>query len=646
MQATPSNLGSPITRGMHQTKIILEMIKFEHTVFMLPFALMATVLAAHGDWALLWRKLPWVLVAMVGARSAAMAFNRIVDARYDALNPRTAKRALPAGLLTVPQVVAFTVVAAALLVWAAAMLNPLALALSPVALVLALGYSYTKRFTPFSHFFLGLALAVAPVGAWIAVTGRIDPPALWLGGAVVCWLFGFDTIYALQDTEFDRANGLRSLPAWLGNARALVVSRLVHALMIGLLVMVGLSAHLGPIYYVAVGLVALLITYEQSLVKHDDLSRLDVAFFTLNGYISVGLFVLTLADVLIGGSVAHAASLPPAPKAAARYAVTDLGTLPGYSASEAQAINNRGQVVGTAYFRGPFQVKADKWRAFRWEGGKRHDLGALPGYANSAACGINDRGDIVGYCTNKGHGDRNPLVVWRDGALRALGVTDHNLTPVCAINNRGQVAGSTLFHSAGAPQTAFLWRGGPPRALGTLHPGAYSMAAALNNAAPPLVVGNSYERSFVWSDGKMKPLATLGGGSCQPRAINDRGDIVGWAELRHPNLTHACLWRKGAATDLGALSQGGQSIAEAVNNRGVVVGNANADAPSQLDHAFLWQDGKMTDLNRELPTDSSVILVSANGINDHGQIICDGFPANEGNNEHQHAFLLTPARAR
>lgn len=290
----------PLTRGVRQTKIILEMIKFEHTVFMLPFALMATVLAARSDWALLWHKLPWILVAMVGARSAAMAFNRIVDARLDALNPRTATRAIPAGLLTVPQVAAFTVVAALLLVCAAAMLNPLALALSPVALLLALGYSYTKRFTPFSHFFLGLALAVAPVGAWIAVTGRVEPPALWLGSAVVCWLFGFDTIYALQDTEFDRANGLRSLPAWLGNARALVVSRFVHALMIGLLIMTGLSAHLGLVYYVAVALVALLIAYEQSLVKADDLSKLNIAFFTLNGYISVGLFALTLIDVLAG----------------------------------------------------------------------------------------------------------------------------------------------------------------------------------------------------------------------------------------------------------------------------------------------------------------------------------------------------------
>lgn len=299
MEAIGTKRVSAITRGVRQTTIILEMIKFEHTIFMLPFALMAATLAGRGHWTLFWHKIGWVLVAMVGARSAAMAFNRIVDRQFDALNPRTAKRALPAGQLTVPQVVLFTAVSAALLIWAAAMLNPLALALSPVALVIALGYSYTKRFTAFSHFFLGLALAIAPVGAWIAVTGRIESPALWLGGAVICWLFGFDILYALQDTEFDRAQGLHSMSAWLGNARALIVSRLVHALMVVLLVMVGVAAHLGVIYGVAVLLAAVLIAYEQSLVKPDDLSNLNVAFFTLNGYISVGLFLLTLLDVLV-----------------------------------------------------------------------------------------------------------------------------------------------------------------------------------------------------------------------------------------------------------------------------------------------------------------------------------------------------------
>ena len=297
MAATETARNNSLTAGVKQTKIILEMIKFEHTIFMLPFALMAAVIAGHHDWLLLARKLPWILLAMVGARSAAMAFNRIVDSRYDALNPRTAARAIPAGLLSVPQVTIFTVIASMLLVFAAWMLNPLAFALSPVALGLALGYSYTKRFTAFSHFFLGLALAVAPVGAWIAVTGRIDPPALWLGGAVVCWLFGFDILYALQDTEFDRANGLHSMPALLGPAGALAVSRASHAAMVALLVMAGLSAHLGVVYFAGVVLAAAVVFWEQSLVKPNDLSRLNMAFFTLNGYLSAGLFVLTLADV-------------------------------------------------------------------------------------------------------------------------------------------------------------------------------------------------------------------------------------------------------------------------------------------------------------------------------------------------------------
>lgn len=299
MPVTQTISTNPLARGAQQTKIILEMIKFEHTVFMLPFALMAATIAARHDWLLLWHKLPWILLAMVGARSAAMAFNRLVDRDIDARNPRTASRALPAGLLGVPQVIVFIIVASALLVFAAYELNPLAFALSPLALALALGYSYTKRFTAFSHFFLGLALSVAPVGAWIAVTGRIDPPALWLGAVVVCWLFGFDILYALQDAEFDRANGLHSVPAWLGNVRALLVSRLAHLVMIGLLVMVGVSAGLGVLYYVAAALTAALIAYEQSLVKADDLSRLNLAFFTLNGYISVGLFLLTLADALV-----------------------------------------------------------------------------------------------------------------------------------------------------------------------------------------------------------------------------------------------------------------------------------------------------------------------------------------------------------
>lgn len=295
---TQSVKSNPAARFLRQTRTILEMIKIEHTVFALPFALMATVIAVHGHWPLFWHKLPWILLAMVGARSAAMAFNRIVDRHYDAANPRTANRAIPAGILTVPQVAIFTIVSCLTLVAAAAMLNPLAFLLSPVALLLALGYSYTKRFTVLSHLFLGLALSVAPAGAWIAVTGRLDPPAMFLAGSVIFWLFGFDILYALQDTDFDVAHGLRSIPAWVGNARALTISRLGHVVMVGLLIATGLSAHLGGLFYIGVVVTAALIVYEQSLVRPNDLSKLNLAFFTLNGYISVGLFLFTLFDIM------------------------------------------------------------------------------------------------------------------------------------------------------------------------------------------------------------------------------------------------------------------------------------------------------------------------------------------------------------
>lgn len=287
----------PLVRFWRKTRIILEMIKFEHTVFALPFALMAAFVAARGVPPL--RILGWILVAMVGARSAAMAFNRIADARYDALNPRTKNRAIPTGILSISQVAVFTLVAAALLIFAAWELNPLAFALSPLALLIVLGYSYTKRFTALSHGFLGLALAVAPMGAWIAVTGNLGAAPAYLAGAVLFWLFGFDIIYALQDTQFDKEIGLHSIPAALGNAKALLISRVGHSVMLALLVMFGLAAHLHGFYFAGVVFTAALVIYEQSLVKPNDLSRLNFAFFNLNGYISVGLFLFTLADVLV-----------------------------------------------------------------------------------------------------------------------------------------------------------------------------------------------------------------------------------------------------------------------------------------------------------------------------------------------------------
>nr|CAA9210756.1 Menaquinone via futalosine polyprenyltransferase (MenA homolog) [uncultured Armatimonadetes bacterium] len=276
-------------------RVVLEMIKIEHTLFALPFALMGALLAAGG--LPTGAQIVWILVAMVGARSAAMAFNRLVDRDIDARNPRTANRALPAGLVSVPFVVGFTVVASALLVGAAYRLNPLAFALSPVALVIVFFYSFTKRFTAWSHAFLGLALAVAPVGAWIAVRGAFGVPALWLGAAVVCWLIGFDIIYALQDVGFDRTAGLRSLPASLGPRRALSVGRAAHAVMIGCLAGVGVTAGLGAWYYAGVALAAVLIAWEHAIIRPDDLRRLNVAFFNLNIAVSSGLLLFTALDI-------------------------------------------------------------------------------------------------------------------------------------------------------------------------------------------------------------------------------------------------------------------------------------------------------------------------------------------------------------
>jgi len=282
-------------------RVVLEMIKIEHTLFALPFALMGALLAARGLPS--WPTLGWILVAMVGARSAAMAFNRLVDRDIDARNPRTAKRALPAGLVSVPFVVGFTIAASLLLVLAAFALNSLAFALSPVALLIVFFYSFTKRFTAWSHAFLGLALAVAPVGAWVAVRGDFGMPALWLGAAVICWLIGFDTIYALQDVEFDRSAGLHSLPARFGPARALWIGRGSHALMIVCLALVGVSAGLGWLYFAGVSVAAVLVAAEHALIRPDDtpsgadLRRLNVAFFNLNIAVSAGLLLFTGLDL-------------------------------------------------------------------------------------------------------------------------------------------------------------------------------------------------------------------------------------------------------------------------------------------------------------------------------------------------------------
>ena len=273
------------------------MIKFEHTVFALPFALMSAFLAAEGPPAL--AKFGWILVAMVGARSCAMAFNRLADAEFDAKNPRTAMRALPAGLIKKGTVWCFTLISAGLLVFAAWQLNPLAFALSPVALAVVMGYSYTKRFTALSHFWLGLSLAISPVGAWIAVQGSFALPPIILCLVVLLWTAGFDIIYACQDVSFDKTHGLHSIPAKIGIKGALWLSSALHVIAVLLLLLIPLLVELGVFYYIGVGAVVLIFIYEHAIVKPTDLSRVNLAFFTLNGMVSLILMALSITDILL-----------------------------------------------------------------------------------------------------------------------------------------------------------------------------------------------------------------------------------------------------------------------------------------------------------------------------------------------------------
>jgi len=268
------------------------MVRLSHSVFALPFALASAALAAGEGTR--WRHVAWIVVAMVGARSAAMGFNRLADHEIDARNPRTAGRELPRGVLRRAEVWAFVALSAGALVLAAAMLNPLCLMLSPVALAIVFGYSYTKRFTALSHLFLGLGLALAPVGAWLAIRGQLAPAPIVLGLAVLCWVAGFDTIYACQDVAFDREAGLHSLPARLGVARALQVARALHVVAVTLLALVYPFAPLHPIYLLGVAGVAALLVYEHALVSAEDLSRVDAAFFAMNGWISIGYLGATL----------------------------------------------------------------------------------------------------------------------------------------------------------------------------------------------------------------------------------------------------------------------------------------------------------------------------------------------------------------
>jgi 4-hydroxybenzoate polyprenyltransferase len=274
----------------------LEMIKFEHSIFALPFALTGALLALRGLPSL--RQLVWIMVAMVSARSAAMTFNRIVDVSFDALNPRTRARALPAGHLSVRFAVIFTMIACGLLVLAAYELNPLAFKLSPLAIAILLGYSYTKRFTWASHLVLGVCLGLSPIAAWIALRGDVKLCVILLGAAVTLWVAGFDVIYACQDVEFDRQIGLESLPKRYGVRAALWASAILHVVMLVLLLAVVRLEHLGLIAIIGLAVVAALLFWEHSLVKPTDLSRINAAFFTINGYISV-LFFLTWAAAIL-----------------------------------------------------------------------------------------------------------------------------------------------------------------------------------------------------------------------------------------------------------------------------------------------------------------------------------------------------------
>lgn len=277
--------------------IILSDIKIQHTVFALPFAVMSAFLAAGGMPEI--DKMVWIIVCMFGARSAAMAFNRIVDARFDLKNPRTCDRAIPAGKVSVASYTVFLITSSVLFVFSAWMLNPLAFYLSPLALAIVFFYSLTKRFTAFSHFWLGLAISVAPVGAWVAIREEISFTSLLLGAAVVFWLLGFDILYACMDVEADKVNRLNSIPQRYGIENALKMAFASHAVMVVfLLALLEPAVLLGWFYLAGVLLVTGLLIYEHSLVKKDDLSKVNMAFFNVNGIISIGLMAFVIVDCI------------------------------------------------------------------------------------------------------------------------------------------------------------------------------------------------------------------------------------------------------------------------------------------------------------------------------------------------------------
>ncbi|MCK4911024.1 MAG: putative 4-hydroxybenzoate polyprenyltransferase [Thermodesulfovibrionales bacterium] len=274
----------------------LKMIKFSHSVFALPFAFTAAILAAEGI-PTIWQMF-WIAIAMIGARSGAMGLNRVIDRKIDAANPRTKGREIPAGTVSVASALAFSFISLGIMVFSAYMLNPLCLRLSPVAIAVLVLYSFTKRFTWVSHFVLGLAISAAPLGAWIAVTGTFNWGIIPMVLAVLLWLPGFDILYALQDREFDRGYGLHSIPVSFGVERSLMIARALHLVSWLSLCLTGIIFSLGEAYWLGMLIVAVLFIYEHSLLKPHDLSKLDMAFFNMNGYISVTVFVFTFADIL------------------------------------------------------------------------------------------------------------------------------------------------------------------------------------------------------------------------------------------------------------------------------------------------------------------------------------------------------------
>lgn len=276
--------------------IFMEMIKFSHTIFALPFALTGALLAANGIPP--GATIAWIILAMIGARTAAMGLNRLIDAEIDGRNPRTANRAIPAGLISKTFTLAIIIGSVALLLIAAGRLNPLCLKLSPLAVGFLVLYSYCKRFTSLAHLVLGICLAAAPLGAWIAIRGTIDTAALILGLLVLFWVAGFDILYALQDLEFDRAAGLHSIPVRLGISGSLWTARIFHLAMLALLLLLWSLLQLQLLFLIGIGLCATLLFYEHWLLRKGDLSKLDAAFFSMNGYISIAVLVFTLLDLL------------------------------------------------------------------------------------------------------------------------------------------------------------------------------------------------------------------------------------------------------------------------------------------------------------------------------------------------------------